>query len=277
MTEINNAEFNVIVNRAINAETPEAKRRGVNEAVAMLYTADTLKVWAQSIATGRGYRDAHGINDIEQVISEKILVSLREATPETSNRITDWLRFLYGLSVNAVKDYLASSQMTVASKMSGVMKRRDIIARTEKELLATLGREPSREEIIEAANAWAIEHHKDARKQGLLLSEEDFATASMRPVSLDETPFAGPASDGEAEIASEAQLALNRVRSVAKRLFPEDADLATVVEAWVGCIAAAERPSQANIAKVTGLGATAVRANLAKLNDVLDEVRDLFS
>jgi len=277
MTAINNAEFNAVVISAIHAPTPEAKRKGVNEALSMLYTADTLKVWAQNIATGRGYRDAHGIHDIEQVIAEKILISLQDATPENSNRITDWLRFLYGLSVNAVKDYLTSSQMTVASKMSGVMKRRDIIARTEKELLAKTGREPSRDEIITAANEWAIAHHKDARKQGLLLSVEDFAPASMRPVSLDETPFAGPSMDGEAEIASEAQLALSRVRDVAKRMFAGDADLMSVVEAWVGCIAAAERPSQANIAKVTGLKASVVRANLAKLDDVLDEVRDLFA
>jgi len=277
MTAINNAEFNAIVVRAINADTPEENRKGVNEALAMLFAADTLKVWAQNIASGRGYRDAHGINDIEQVIAEKILVSLREATPANSNRITDWLRFLYGLSVNAVKDYLASSQMTVASKMSGVMKRRDIISRTAKELLASTGREPSQAEIIAAANEWALAHHKDARKQGLLLSEEDFATASMRPVSLDETPFAGPTSDGEAEIASEAQLALSRVREVAKRMFADDANLMNVVEAWIGCIAAAERPSQANLAKVTGLSASVVRANLAKLDDVLDEVRDLFA
>lgn len=277
MTEINNAQFNDIVTRAISAETPEAKKRAVNEALALLYTTDTLKKWAQSISTGRGYRDAHGIHDIEQVIAEKVLVSLREATPETSNRITDWLRFLHGLAVNAVKDYLASSQMTVASKMSGVMKRRDIIRRTAKELLAKHGVEPTREEIIEAANAWAIEHHKDARKQGLLISEEDFAPASMAPMSLDEEPYAGPSAESEAEASSEAQLALRRVRTVAEDLFPGDVELMQVVEAWIGCIAAAERPSQTNIAKVTGLGAASVRSNLAKLNDVLDEVRDLFS
>jgi hypothetical protein len=277
MTDINNAEFNAIVNRAISAETPEAKKRAVNEALALLYTTDTLRKWAQSIATGRGYRDADGIHDIEQVIAEKVLVSLREATPEKSNRITDWLRFLYGTSVNGVKDYLASSQMTVASKMSGVMKRRDIISRTQKELLSKTGREPSREEIIESANEWALKHHKDARKQGLLISDEDFATATMRPVSLDESPYAGEVTESEAEASSEAQLALSRVRNVASSLFPNDEPLMQVVEAWVGCIAAAERPSQANIGKVTGLSATVVRASLVKLNDVLDEVRDLFA
>lgn len=277
MTEINNSEFNRIVIRAIGAETAEQKKRAVNEAVALLYTTDTLKKWAQAIATGRGYRDAHGIHDVEQVIVEKVLTSLRDATPETSNRISDWLKFLHGLAVNAVKDYLASSQMTVASKMSGVMKRRDIIRRTTKELLAKTGAEPTRDEIIAAANEWAIEHHKDARKQGLLISEEDFAPASMTPMSLDEEPYAGPSSESDAEASSEAQLALRRVHQVAEDLFPNDPQLMLVVEAWAGCIAAAERPSQTNIATVTGLGATAVRASLAKLNDVLDEVRDLFS
>lgn len=277
MTEINNAEFNSIVFRAIGAETPEAKKRAVNEALALLYTTDTLKKWAQSIATGRGYRDTHGIHDIEQVIAEKVLTSLREATPDRSNRITDWLRFLHGLAVNAVKDYLASSQMTVASKMSGLVKRRDIIRRTSKELLAKTGAEPTRQEIIEAANAWALEHHKDARKQGLLISDEDFAPAGMSAMSLDEEPYAGPASEGDAESSAEAQLALDRVRQVAESLFPGDISLRAVVDAWVGCIAAAERPSQANIVKVTGLSATVVRGALANLNDVLDEVRDLFA
>lgn len=277
MTEINNAEFNAIVTRAVLAPTPEHKKRVVNEAVALLYTTDTLKKWAQSIATGRGYRDAHGIHDIEQVIVEKVLVTLRDATEQNSTRITDWLRFLYGLSVNAVKDYLASSQMTVASKMSGVMKRRDIIGRTTKELLARNGMEPTREQVIEAANAWATAHHANARKQGLLISDEDFASATAAPMSLDEDPYVGPSTYSDAESSSEAQLALQRVRQVAAGLFPQDATLMTVVEAWIGCIAAAERPSQANLAKVTGLGAHVVRANLAKLNDVLDEVRDLFS
>lgn len=94
----------------------------------------------------------------------------------------------------------------------------------------------------------------------------------MTPMSLDEEPYTGPS----AESAAQVQLALRRVRAVAEDLFPNDADLILVVEAWIGCIAAAERPSQTNIAKVTGLGAAAVRSNLAKLNDVLDEVRDLF-
>ena len=276
MTDIKNSDFNEIVVRAISAETAEAKKRAVNEALALLYTTETLRKWAQSISARRGYRDDHGVFDVEQVIAEKVLLELRKATPETSNRITDWLSFLHGIAVNGVKDYLASSAVTVASKMSGAMKRRDIIARTQKELLATLGREPSQAEVIESANAWAIEHHKDARKQGLLISGEDFATAAMRPVSLDESPFAGAAQESQAEESTEAQLALSRVRAVAEQLHPGNVELAAVVEAWVGCIAAAERPSQANIAKVTGLSSSAVRASLAKLNDVLDEVRGLF-
>ena len=131
MADINNSEFNGIVMRAISSPTPEAKKRAVNEALALLYTTETLRKWATSIAYSRGYRDTSGLHDIEQVIAEKVLISLREATPETSDRISDWLRFLHGLSINAVKDYLASAQITVAAKMSGVMKRRDIIARVE--------------------------------------------------------------------------------------------------------------------------------------------------
>ena len=277
MTDINNTEFNTIVSRAIGAESPEQKKRAVNEAVALLYTTNTLGKWATSIALGRGYRDFHGFPDIEQLIAEKVLLTLRAATPETSNRITDWLKFLHGLAVNAVKDYLASASMTVATKMSGLMKRRDIIRRTSKELLAKNGVDATRQEIIEAANAWALEHHKDARKQGLLISDEDFASVGMSPMSLDEDPYFGPSTAGDAEASAEAQLALSRVRNVADDLFPEDKDLLLVVDAWAGCIAGAERPSQTNIAKVTGLSATAVRANLVKLNDVLDEVRDLFS
>lgn len=277
MTAINNTEFNIIVLRAIGADTPEQKKRAVNEAVALLFTTETIGRWATSIALGRGYRDFDGMADIEQVIVEKILLTLRSAEPATSNRITDWLKFLHGLSVNAVKDYLASSQITVASKMSGLMKRRDIIRRTAKELLAKNDVEPSRAEIIAAANAWALEHHKDARKQGLLISEEDFDSAGMAPISFDEDPYYGPSTAGEAEASAEAQLALDRVRTVAADLFPGDTALLVVVDAWAGCIAGAERPSQTNIAKVTGLTATSVRANLAKLADVLDEVRDLFS
>lgn len=277
MTDINNTEFNAIVFRAIGADTPEQKKRAVNEAVSLLFTTDTFKKWAQSIATGRGYRDAHDIHDIEQVIVEKVLITLRAATPETSNRITDWLKFLHGLAVNAVKDYLASSQMTVAAKMSGLMKRRDIIRRTAKELLAKNGVEPTMAETIEAANTWAVEHHKDARKQGLLISEEDFAPVGMTPMSLDDEPYNGPSTASDAEASAEAQLALTRVRTVASSMFPGDRDFMEVVDAWLGCIASAERPSQANIAKITGLSSTTVRAHLARMNDVLDEVRDPFS
>lgn len=277
MTDINNTEFNDIVFRAIGADTPERKKRAVNEAVALLYTTDTLGRWATSIAYGRGYRDQEGIADIEHVIAEKVLTTLRSAELETSNRITDWLKFLHGLAVNAVKDYLASSQVTVGSKMSGLMKRRDIISRTTKELLAQNSVQPTRAEIIEAANAWALKHHKDAKKQGLLISEEDFGSVTMTPMSLDDDPYRGPSTAGDAEASAEAQLALTRVREVADDLFPNDTMLLMVVDAWAGCIAGAERPSQTNIAKVTGLSATVVRANLVKFNDVLDEVRDLFS
>lgn len=277
MTYIDNTEFNSIVLRAISAESPEQKKRAVNEAVALLYTTDTIARWATSIAMGRGYRDPHGLADVEQFIAEKILMALRSAEPETSNRITDWLKFLHGLSVNVVKDYLASSQVTVASKMSGLVKRRDIILRTTKELLAKNGVQPTKAEIIAAANEWALEHHKDARKQGLLISDADFDSTGQPAMSLDEEPYFGPSSMGEAEESAEAQLALNRVRSVAGDMFPNDVNLLAVVDAWAGCIASAERPSQANISKVTGLSPAVVRSNMARLNDVLDEVRDLFS
>lgn len=276
MTEINNRAFNAIVQRAIASKTPETRRRAVNEALELLYATETLRKWALSIANGRGYRDAHGVHDVEQVIAEKILLTLRSATPEGSDRITDWLRFLHGACERAVKDYLSSSEITVASKMSGLMKRRDIIARTTKELTSTLGREPSREEIIQSANEWAYKHHKDARKQGLVVSDEDFASHGRAAVSLDESPLVGAAVESTAEVVSEANLALQRVKDVANELFPDDQHLLVVTAVWADCIANAERPSQASISKETGLSANIVRASLAKLNDVLDEVRDLF-
>lgn len=277
MSDIDNATFNAIVTSAISAETTEARKRHVDEALMLLHTTETLRKWAQSIAKSRGYRDAHGVADIEQVIAEKVLVTLRGATPEKSDRITDWLSFLHGASVRAVRDYLSSSEVTIASRMSGVMKRRDIIRRTQREFLAAHGRQPTQTEVIDAANAWAREHHKDAKKQGLLLSVDDFANVSSTVVSLDEVPTAGESRHHHGEETAEAKLALQRIREVAEDLFPEDLNLLLVTAAWVELIAGAERPSQNNITSATSLPATVVRSSLARLNIVLDEVRGLFS
>lgn len=276
MAELNNNAFNARIRELVAMPEGSARERELSEVFRELMDTGTLRRWAGSIAKHSNYRDMDGMDDIAQVISEKILLTLRQAAPESTSRIGDWVKFLHGVGVRGVKTYLASSQVNLAAGMAGVTRRRAIIARTRKELVTEYHREPTNAEIITRANAWALSHHKDAQKQGLLLSDKDFKGEGMTAVSLDESPTVAPAMMNEADTYSEAMLAMRRLRATAKKMFPEDADLHSVLVAWADCAAAGERPTQPLMVKMTGLKQTAVRSAMVRLNDVLEQMRDQF-
>lgn len=277
MSELTNASFNIQVREYVALTPGAARERSLQGIFAVLVRSETLAKWARSMANHSNYRDQSGVEDIQQVISEKLFVTLSSATAENTSRVGDWLNFLHGTAQRAVQDYLASGQVSVASGMSGAARRRSIISRTRRELVTKLDREPTNAEIIEAANTWARAHHKDARKQGLLLNEEDFAAISMAALSLDESPSAAPSVMNDTETYSEALLALRRLRATAEAMFPSDEDLHRVVVAWAECVSQGERPTQEYMSKHTRLRPTAIRSAMVRLNDVLGNLRGQYS
>jgi hypothetical protein len=273
MADIENRTFTAAV-RSMLGTTGRERANAVRALVAELMQADVVGRWAGDFARRNNFYDRDMYPDLEQVMWEKIVATLNTATPENTDRVDDWVRFLHGISRNTASKWLASGQVTVAQGMSGVERRRAVIARTRAKLLQTLNREPTVQEIIDHANQASHEHYRDATQQGVLLKPEHFEypgavslEALVRDPSVsDETDRA----DGEME----ASTLLKTLQNLAGRMFPGDDALHQVLNAWAKCVLERERPTTALIAEETGLAEGVVRPTLRKVNAVMSMFRE---
>lgn len=274
---IENADFNARMN-SLRRSVGKARAAAIAGIMVDLRDSGVMRRWAVKIAFSHGFRNRDDIDDdITQVVAEKLLVTISAVEPSTPEP-SDWLKYLYGHARNAVADYLASSQVSAAGRMSGANRRQRLIARAQRELLSTLGREATRAEIIAHSNAWAIAHHRDAQKQGLLLSADDFNGGTKAPLSLssdDITSFgAGVQVVAPSDTRPELHIAMRKLGEIAEQLYPGDTDLLAVLNAWATLTSDGERLTRPALSRLTGLSEEAVKNGLAHTHHVLTEFRD---
>lgn len=276
-SELDNTRFNELVARIPAAAVGAPRKSAVNEAVTYLATTATLQVWARKLANNFGYRDRTGRDDIVNVIAEKVMKSLTAVTDTHLANVGNWASYLFGQAENAVKDYLASGQVTAASGMSGVHRRASTIGVARRDLLAELGREPSRDEIMAHANAHLLATRKDPARQGALIRESDFAAPAGPAVSVD--AFAESGYDLPDEVQSfeqqvEAAFAIRRLLEWCGKEFPADDTLQTVAKVWVRLHLEGERVSVIRIANETGFSRAASKLALARLDSIVELMRE---
>lgn len=117
-------------------------------------------------------------------------------------------------------------------------RRQRKLVQTRDRLRAELGREPSKEEIIRAWNAEALERFSNPRKQGMLLSDDDFQ--SRYTVSIDETDASGRRLIEPAEIDTSDDFVLHRsegptfLKAILARCLKDDQMVGKVAMLWIG-------------------------------------------
>lgn len=247
MSELNTVEFNAAVVAVASAEGKERERL-VGAVFHQLMEHGMLTRWTRTIARRNGVRDQDVILELEQVVSEKILVTLRDLDGKAERRTKNWAGLLYGMSRNAVADYLSSSQVSGMSKMTGELRRARIATRATKELIASLGRSPTRAEVIAHANEWSLREHSNARKQGLLLSEDNFPVMGALYADLEDVTHSVSSHDA-VELSAELSLVLARVRAISQEMFPDDSVLEAVSQAWVNLVSVGVRVRSDTVAE----------------------------
>ena len=217
---------------ASNAKTE--RTRTVGRVLEYRVTTQTIDVWAESLSNQFGYHDAVGRQDVRSVIVEKLLITLHAAQSGTTQRVKSWTNFLFGLSSNAVRDYLASG-------MTSATRRRASIRITQRDLLSELGREPSRQEIIDHTNTYMLAHRKNPKKGGALVSVADFTSANVA-VGLDSAArvLGHPGGAEHIEQRAEASLAARALIKRCASLYPNDDLLGRAAAAWIKLTLAGE-------------------------------------
>ena len=257
---------------ASNAKTE--RERTVGLVLEYLVGTQTIDVWAEALSNRFGYHDSVGRQDIRSVIVEKLLITLHAAQSGTTKRVKNWTNFLFGLSGNAVRDYLGSSQVTAASGMAGATRRRASVRVARRELVAELGREPSRQEIIDYTNAYMLANRKDPKKGGALVGAEDFTPADVA-VGLDSAARVLGHRDGAEQIEQRAEASL-AARSLMRRcagLYPDDGLLVRAAEAWIGLTLAGERVTAVLLGSVLDCPRGLAKQCLNRIDEALAAMR----
>ncbi|PPF23110.1 hypothetical protein [Rathayibacter rathayi] len=275
-SNLDNNRFNELVEAVAGRGAGADRLPSITAAFEELSRTQTLHKWAMRLASQRGIRDPHTREDIESIVTEKVFRALLHVTSADVARVRDWSRHLHGQSKNAVRDYVASRALTAASGMSGVQRRATTVNIARRDLLASLQREPSQAEIIAHANTYLHESRKDPQRQGALITEADFGSASTGALSLDMYSEWGldlADETNQMEVQVEAAFAAQNLIRECRRMFPRDARLPEVAQFWMHLHLTGERVSAIRVANATGASRKAARDLLQRLESVLDVMR----
>ncbi len=273
-SELDYSQFDILIKTVLATTTKGARGAAVNAVLEYLVQTNVIDVWAESLANHFGYHNPTGREDVRSVIVEKLLVSLYAAQAGTTQRVKNWVDFLFGLSRNAVRDYLSSGQVTPAAGMSSATRRHNSIRIAYRELLTRLGREPSKQEIIDHANAHMLATRKNPKKQGALVTMEDFRSYPGT-TTLDAAITLQPEQDGIAGADNRiaAGSAMRALLDGCANTYPDDTELAEVVGVWAQLHLEGERVTVMAVVNLTGFSRTYVRRGLERIDQVLATMR----
>lgn len=249
------------------------RRRAENALIEYLFRSGVMEVWANSLANRHGEVGVRHREDLVGVIAVALTKWLQELDASRLEDVKSWPSFMFRIAAFGVRDYLNSSQVTVASKMSAFARRTRYIGYAQEKLRDGLGREPTREEVIEFANAEAARRLKDPKRQGALIDHQDFGDVARPAADVSELNMSSPAADANIAERMRVESAMNRVLSECQRRAPGDEQLMSVVNEWVDIVASGDEPTPHIISRSLGLSMTATARALDTLNAVLADMR----
>jgi hypothetical protein len=171
--------------------------------------------------------------------------------------------YLRRVAARAGDRYFHSSARTGLSGATGAARRASRANLTTTALTATLGREPTSREVIDAVNAHARTTRVDPVKQGALIRDVGDLLAEVLP--LDERIPAREALDERVHARISAELAIRRTTEVCRAMGPA---LGEVADLWLSG-ALAEPPSIPTVAEIAELSSR----RPDEVRELLDECR----
>lgn len=253
--------------------TGAPRRRAENALIEYLFRSGVMEVWANSLANRHGEVGVRHREDLVGVIAVALTKWLQELDASRLEDVKSWPSFMFRIAAFGVRDYLNSSQVTVASKMSAFARRTRYIGYAQEKLRDDLGREPTREEVIEFANAEAARRLKDPKRQGALIDHQDFGDVARPAADVSELNMSSPAADANLAERMRVESAMDRVLAECARRSPGDEQLMSVVNEWVDIVASGDEPTPHIISRSLGLSMTATARALDTLNAVLADMR----
>lgn len=253
--------------------TGAPRRRAENALIEYLFRSGVMEVWANSLANRHGEVGVRHREDLVGVIAVALTKWLQELDASRLEDVKSWPSFMFRIAAFGVRDYLNSSQVTVASKMSAFARRTRYIGYAQEKLRDDLGREPTREEVIEFANAEAARRLKDPKRQGALIDHQDFGDIARPAADVSELNMSSPAADANLAERMRVESAMDRLLAECARRSPGDVQLMSVVNEWVDIVASGDEPTPHIISRSLGLSMTATARALDTLNAVLADMR----
>lgn len=266
MQRIDNADFHDRVTALVATEPGSPERaRHIEEVIDVLVSTGCIAMWVTKLG-GRDGRDSIvGRQDVSQVMLLAIVTLLTEKTPDDSARIADWLGFLHRAAVARARDHLHENS-SAFTHVRNHARRRAVVVAIQSRLASQLGREPSRQEILD-----------EARHTGQPLAEKDLSSPQASLISTfatEEEYVATTEAVEDMDRRTEAALAMRRVRDALAYAGHDDTATSAVLTAWEALVRDGERPTAPKLAVEAGIDVRAARKAMAALAEAMAEVRD---
>lgn len=270
-----------VLGRAVTVDDAAEKRAAHDELISHLYKMEAFETWARGIANHYGRPDDW--EDITHVITEKLLVYVREITPQTFASIDRVASHLYWKAKAAARQFLDSPAVTVASQMSGISRRYRQAQVARSAFIAQHGRVPTDRELVDYVNADMLARREDAAKQGALLSEADVSGQMLQAYSMDHQlddgegdGFGRPTEDDTVRTRGELAITVRRLAQIADREYPDvtEPTVSAVLAVWMDFVLENEPPTVSAIAAKLGLPRQQAKERMIQVDNVLALLRE---
>jgi len=203
------------------------------EAKNQFFVDRSLFFHQQAVRTCRKYRldvDRH-VSDVSSVVFEAALKLVNDVLANRDGRLTAvrvFEAYLTRYIQAEMKPYTGSEAMMPAAGMHSVSRRRIRYENFRERLFHETGREPTVDEVVEAANTDAFRTRKDPKRQGILLTSAD--ARAVDSFDLEAVDTLVGATDNVLHPLEGKEM----VAEIVARCEREDPLLGRVARAWVG-------------------------------------------
>lgn len=276
--ELNNEETRHLLEAIVSAEGDTDRKQAGDKLLLTLHESGIIRIWGDSLTHHFVRPDAE---ETIQVITEAFVDLARNITAEEVAVIEAPARYLYYQAKRAVRTWIDSPAVTLASKMAGVSRRFRAAKMAQQELREKIGGEPTAAEVVEYANEKAYESRKNPMKQGALLTVDDVEGTMLRPYSPDYLREDGrPAleltADDTLETQVEASFTVHQLGKLAIDTYGRDegAEVRAFLNTWSAMILEGEPPTVASLQRAHNVSRNVAKQRLGQIEGILEIFRD---
>lgn len=275
---LNDDQIRHMLEAIVSAENDDARIQAGDRLLLTLHESGVIDVWGNSLTRHFVRPDAE---ETIQVVTESLVELARNITAEEVAVIDVPARYLYYQAKRAVRTWIDSPAVTLASKMAGVSRRFRAAKMAQYELRKKTGEEPTPAEVVKYANEKAHATRKNPMKQGALLTVEDVEGTKLRPYSSDFERDNGrgakeiPADD-TMETQVEASFTIHQLGKLAIETYGRDegAHVRSFLNTWSEMILDGETPTVASLQRTHDVPRRVAKERLEQVEKLLEVFRD---